>query len=85
MITQKNMVPQNIVELVDMPESSIGRIVDWPAKEYLGLIVVRKGNMLVTLNPASQIYWANIAGTQMATNKFKIELIPAGTVFEVSI
>ncbi len=83
----KNLTKAKKPEIVcaaDMPVGTLGEIIEWSGIEgYVGLIVMRKHDVLVTLDPSDNSCWSNIDSFGPHSN-CKIRLLPPKTRFEVS-
>lgn len=76
--TDKKEPIKNPNRLAEFPENTIGIIKEWPVTQYVGILVIRKGDKLLSLekligNPNSPMYWTSFAELCKSTGTFYIE------------
>lgn len=83
--------PETNNNLRDFPENVLGVIRKWSHhKNYIDLIVVRKGktlsslNHLVNKNDDEDTWWSNIEG-YYDTKDMMIEVLPKGSIVEIEV
>jgi hypothetical protein len=74
------------IPIKDLKDGEIAVVTQWPVPHYIGLIVQRYGDYLITLGSAHSSSWAKFFIKDFSTGQFddcKVRVLPKGTQIEI--
>jgi len=75
--------PQSVICVGDMKDGQIGVIVKWPLKSYLGRVVQRNHNRLITLGDTFDKGWGEYYPVKARKEDCQVRLLEKGEMLIV--
>ena len=86
MLKIKNRIAPILISPVDMNVGMVGVISKWSIKSYQGIVVMKSSHdTLVCLDPEKQADIGGWTGINNFVGELLIEVLPVGTVIEITL